>query len=108
MNSQQYKQFRKMIEARVNAGENVERIMNEPESKVEKKLRAIIIAEIAPEKLIGEIWNERFQNLFRLLTDIVGMDRRTAETVTSIMFYVLDSGSLAKLLNFASVELRER
>jgi len=108
MNSQQYEQFRNMIEARLNTGEDVEHIINEPDSQAEKRLRAIVIAEIAPEKLIGQTWNKSFQNLFRFLTDIVGIDRRVGETLTSIIFYMLDSTSLAKLLNFVSVELKKR
>jgi len=95
-----FEKLRKQIEERLNKGEDAESIINESKSEVEKRIKAIVIAQIAPQKLAGMIWDKTFQKLHRFFNEIVGIDQHVADMVSWILFYTLDSTSLAKLLNF--------
>lgn len=101
-----FEKLRKQIEERLNRGEDAESIINESESEVERRIKAIVIAQIAPKKLVGMIWDKTFQKLHRFFNQVVGIDQHVADIISSILFYVLDSASLAKLLNF--VDRQER
>jgi len=50
-----FEKLRKQIEERLNKGEDAESIINESKSEVEKRIKAIVIAQIAPQKLAGMI-----------------------------------------------------
>jgi len=101
-----FEKLRKQIEERLNKGEDAESIINESKSEVERRIKAIVIAQIALQKLAGMIWGKTFQKLHRFFNQTIGIDQQVADKISSILFYVLDSVSLAKLLNF--VDRQER
>ena len=100
-----FEEFKKQIKERLNKGEVAESIINEPKSEVERRLRAIVIAEIAPEKLIGKIVADTFNKVYTFLNQVLHIKSKLAERITIYIWYLIytqDKEAGAALINSMS------